>query len=136
MSVYVSKLVRNLVIERAGNRCEYCKTPHLLANLDFHIEHIIGVQHGGLSLPDNLAWCCSFCNWKKGPNIATILEPNDEPIPLFHPRKHNWFAHFNTEQGLILPLTQIGEATAKLLEFNRPERIEIRILLVQAGFYP
>lgn len=136
MSVYVSKLLRNLVIERAGNRCEYCRIPRLLSNLDFHIEHIIGIQHGGLSSPDNLAWCCSFCNWKKGPNIATILNYSDEPIPLFHPRKHNWFGHFDTEEGLILPQTKIGEATANLLELNLIERVEIRSVLVKAGFYP
>jgi len=136
MSVYVSKLVRNLVIERAGNRCEYCRIPKILSNYEFHIEHIIGIQHGGLSLPDNLAWCCSFCNWKKGPNIATLLDSSNDLVPLFHPRQHNWFAHFDTERGLILAKTQVGRATAKLLELNLPERVEIRNILALAGFYP
>lgn len=137
MSAYVSKLVRRFVIERAGNRCEYCRIPQAITNYEFHIEHIIGLQHGGSSLPDNLAWCCSFCNWKKGPNIATMLDNADEIIPLFHPRTQYWLEHFQVENdGIILPKTKVGQATSKLLEFNLPERIEIRAVLIQAGFYP
>jgi len=136
MSVHVPKWLRQLVIERAGNRCKYCRIPKALSNYDFHIEHIIGLQHGGSSLPDNLAWCCNFCNWKKGPNIATLIGPNNDIVSLFHPRQQNWFQHFNTQAGLIIPLTDVGKATAKLLEFNLSERVEIRAILTEAGFYP
>lgn len=136
MSIYVSKLVRALVIERAGNRCEYCRVPQFLTNYDFHIEHITGIQHGGSSSIDNLAWCCAFCNWKKGPNIATLLDSSNKIVPLFHPRTQNWFDHFEVKNGLIVSKTNIGKATAKLLEFNLPERIEIRTVLTLAGFYP
>jgi hypothetical protein len=40
--------LRRLVVERAGDRCEYC---HLHSghqtSVIFHIEHIIARQHGG-----------------------------------------------------------------------------------------
>jgi HNH endonuclease len=135
MSVYVSKLVRSFVIARAGNRCEYCRIPQALANYEFHIEHSISIQHGGSNSPDNLSWSCAFCNWKKGPNIATLLD-NNEIVPVFNPRTQNWFDHFEAKSGVILPKTKIGSATINLLEFNLPERVDIRALLTRAGFYP
>lgn len=136
MSAYISRVVRRFVIERAGNRCEYCRIPQIVSNFEFHIEHIIGLQHGGTSYLDNLAWCCSFCNWKKGPNLGTLLKPEGEIIPLFNPRHQNWFDHFEVDNGRVVPKTQIGKATSKLLEFNLRERVEIRAMLTVAGLYP
>ncbi len=136
MSVYISKWVRKLVIERAGHRCEYCRIPQLIANYEFHVEHIIGLQHDGPNSLDNLANCCPFCNWKKGPNLGSLLPPSQKIVPLFHPRKQNWFDHFRAENGLIIPLTNVGKATSKLLEFNLPERVEIRAMLSINGLYP
>jgi hypothetical protein len=136
MSAYISRIVRHFVIERAGNRCEYCRIPKAVSNFEFHIEHIIGIQHGGTSSPDNLAWCCSFCNWKKGPNLGTLLKPGGEIIPLFNPRLQSWSDHFEVDKGRIMPKTQVGKATSKLLEFNLRERVEIRAILTVAGLYP
>ncbi len=136
MRVKISNILKKLVINRAGNRCEYCRIPELLANYDFHIEHVVSIQHGGASSPDNLAFCCSFCNWKKGTNLATLLPPSDELVRLFNPRTQNWFEHFVNDGGTILPKTKTGEATIKLLEFNLLERVEIRQTLSIAGFYP
>lgn len=136
MSLYVPKPIRKLVIARAGNRCEYCRIPQFITNYDFHLEHVIGIQHGGDNSPDNLAWCCSFCNWKKGPNISTVLNDFDEVVPLFNPRRHVWFEHFESRDGFILGKSKHGLATVKLLEFNIRERVEIRSILSLAGFYP
>lgn len=136
MSVHVSKILRSFVIERAGNRCEYCRIPKVITNYEFHIEHIIGIQHGGTTTLDNLAWCCAFCNWKKGPNLGTLLDSGNEIVPLFNPRTQNWFEHFEVRNGMIIPKTKIAMATVKLLEFNLSERIEIRAVLTIAGFYP
>ena len=61
MSQYISRALRKLVIERAGHRCEYCRVPEYLSGFDYHIEHIIGVQHGGTNTLDNLAYCCPIC---------------------------------------------------------------------------
>ena len=132
----ISKALRDLVMLRAGNRCEYCRVPQALSNFDFHIEHIISIQHGGESHQMNLAYCCSFCNWKKGTNLATLVGSSMELVPLYNPRVQNWFEHFKSVNGWIQPLTPIGEATAKLLEFNLPERVEIRAVLSLSVFYP
>ena len=136
MSQYISRALRKLVIERAGHRCEYCRVPEYLSGFDYHIEHIIGVQHGGTNTLDNLAYCCPICNWKKGPNICTILLMGGELIPLFNPRKQNWFTHFEANNGRIIPLTVIGQATVKLLELNEFSKIEERLEMELGGFYP
>ena len=131
------KHLKKLVAIRAGGRCEYCRVLEYLSNYEFHLEHIIGLQHGGSSLPDNLAHVCSWCNWKKGPNIATILTSGGELIPLFNPRLQNWFDHFSADpSGQVFGESPIGHATIKLLELNHLERIKERIEMMKGGYYP
>ena len=136
MRAYVSGSIKKLVIARAGHRCEYCRVLAYLSAFDYHIEHIIGLQHGGPNSPNNLAYCCSICNWKKGSNISTILEFGGALIPLFNPRTQNWFDHFENQNGYIQPLTPTGEATVKLLELNQQNKVEERYTMEQTGFYP
>lgn len=133
---YISKNIRRLVEQRAGNRCEYCRVHAYLVGFGYHVEHIIGIQHGGNNNILNLAYACSYCNWKKGPNISTILKLGGELIPLFNPRIQNWFEHFEVKKGKIIPLTTIGEATIKLLDLNQPSRVDARFEMMLAGFYP
>jgi hypothetical protein len=95
------------------------------------------LQHGGTSVATNLAYSCAWCNWKKGPNIATVLDMKGSLIPLFNPRTQNWFSHFEVDgTGLLHGKTDIGKATIKLLELNRPERIDERLGMMVAGYYP
>jgi hypothetical protein len=136
MSQYISRANKKLIAERAGYRCEYCRVLQYLSAFDYHIEHIIGIQHGGPNTINNLAYCCSICNWKKGPNISTILEFGGAIIPLFNPRTQNWFDHFEVKNGILYPFTDIGEATIKLLELNVPTKVEERNEMIIAGFYP
>jgi hypothetical protein len=131
------KQLKKLAAIRAGGRCEYCRVLEYLSNYAFHLEHIIGLQHGGSSLPDNLAYVCSWCNWKKGPNIATIINASVELIPLFNPRTQNWFDHFNADTaGVLHGKSSVGKATIKLLELNHPERIKERFEMMKGGYYP
>lgn len=133
---YYSKNTRRFITGRAGNRCEYCRVLDYLVGFDYHIEHIIAEQHGGTSILSNLAYACSYCNWKKGPNISTILFLGGELVPLFNPRTQNWFDHFEVKRGEILPLSTIGEGTIKLLDFNQLTRIDARFEMMLAGCYP
>ena len=133
---YLSKSARRFVIARAGNRCEYCRVLDYLVSFEYHVEHIIGIQHGGTNALSNLAYACSSCNWKKGPNISTILYLGGELIPLFNPRKQNWFDNFEVNKGELLPLSPVGQATIKLLELNELTRIEARFEMMVPGCYP
>lgn len=136
MSAYISRTTRKLVMSRASHRCEYCRVLEYLSSFDYHIDHIIGIQHGGSNSLNNLAYVCSTCNWKKGPNISTILHLHGPLIPLFNPRTQDWFEHFEVKKGILEAKTTIAKATIKLLELNQDNKIEERFEMMLAGFYP
>ena len=83
------------------------------------------------------ALCCLRCNLKKGPNIAsTDPEAGSEYriVALFHPRQQRWQEHFHLrEDGRIEGLTPEGRATARLLDFNAEERIQLQKASDAAG---
>ncbi|MBI3761284.1 MAG: HNH endonuclease, partial [Chloroflexi bacterium] len=58
--------LRRQVIERAGERCEYCHTPDGLSFYSPEIDHVIARKHGGKTTLDNLARVCWRCNHHKG----------------------------------------------------------------------
>lgn len=136
MSKVFSTATRQFVALRADYRCEYCRKPEFVSNFTFHVEHIIGQQHKGSDHLDNLAYACSYCNWKKGPNISTLLFEEGPIIPLFHPRKNVWMENFYvTADGFIYAKTDIGEGTLRLLDFNAVDRVLERKLLVELGVF-
>lgn len=123
----MEELVRQLVRERAGNRCEYCRLPQQIgATVRFHIEHIRPCQHGGNDDPANLALACPTCNWNKGPNMSAVDPKTDILSPLFNPRSDRWREHFALVGLEIVGLTNVGRATLRLLRMNDPEYVEVR----------
>jgi hypothetical protein len=135
MSPSFSTALKKYIASRADYRCEYCKKPDIIANFSFHIEHIISHQHGGQNHISNLAYACSWCNWKKGPNIATILNDKGILLPLFHPRNDAWLDHFMITDGIITGKTDIATGTIRLLDMNTPELIMERVELTAAGYF-
>ena len=135
----VSDEMRQQVRHRAANTCEYCRLPETASVFAHQVDHIIAVQHGGLDDLDNLCLSCIRCNLKKGPNIASI-DPKDiglEVVELFHPRRHRWSDHFSLgPNGHIQGITAQGRATSRLLEFNAPERLQLRRVLMAQGWRP
>jgi hypothetical protein len=128
--------LREFVRQRAGSRCEYCHLPDAAQLLPFHVEHIIAKQHGGADDPGNLAWACDRCNAYKGPNIASVDPISKELTALFHPRRDKWSNHFSIVDGEILALSPSGRATARLLQVNSRNRVELRRELGELGLYP
>jgi len=135
MSKYFSQAIRQLIAARANFRCEYCRKPEIISNFSFHIEHIISKQHKGTDNLSNLAYACSWCNWKKGPNIATVLTEKGNLIPLFNPRIDEWNHHFKVENGVIIGTTNIAKGTIQLLQMNTTELILERKELMKAGLF-
>lgn len=133
---YVPARVRAIVVERAGGCCEYCRVSQNTSDVAFHVEHIIAVSHGGKTVENNLALSCLRCNLYKGTNIAAADPQTDEPTFLFHPRRHQWAAHFRLDGASIEPLTPEGRATVLVLRLNDPERVQQRDLLLQFDHYP
>jgi hypothetical protein len=136
MNSYIPVQIRVLVTKNAHHRCEYCRAHQSDLVFTFHVDHIISLKHGGGAGLDNLALSCSVCNQNKGTDLGTYLPGTHHLVRLFHPRRDVWQEHFEHEDGQILPLTDIGAATIKVLDLNNPDRIIFRRLLVQAGRYP
>ena len=57
-------------------------------------------------------------------------------VRFYNPRADGWKDHFFWSEGRIEPLTEIGEVTVRLLDFNHQERVAFRNLLAEAGRYP
>lgn len=53
------------VIERAAERCEYCRMHVALQGATFHIEHVLPRVLGGEDALDNLALAGPSCNLHK-----------------------------------------------------------------------
>ena len=121
-SAYVSVALRQQVAQRAGYRCEYCGIHEEHTVLGCQVDHIISEKHGGATAADNLAYACTFCNWYKGSDIASLAN-DGSLVPLFHPRRDEWAAHFAVVGVVIQTRTAVAEATARLLRFNVPERL-------------
>lgn len=122
---YISVVLRRKVMARASKRCEYCLIHEDDCFWGCEVDHIISEKHGGATSVGNLAFCCAFCNRHKGADIAA-LDPRRRVVPLFHPRRDQWHEHFQIRGLRIIGLTMMGKATAKLLRFNDPARLEER----------
>jgi 5-methylcytosine-specific restriction endonuclease McrA len=128
--------IRQEVARRAGYRCEYCLIHEEDTFYGCQVEHIISIKHGGTDDLDNLAYACAFCNYSKGANIATVLGEPDRMVRLYNPRRDSWQEHFRLEGAYIVPISEIGEATVKVLGLNHPARVMEREMLIRAGKYP
>jgi hypothetical protein len=126
----MDRATREFVRRRAEGVCEYCRLPqHALPVSDFHIEHVTARQHGGPDDEGNLAVACERCNLYKGPNLSAIDPETRQVVPLFHPRRDSWDAHFEVRGVAIVGLTPTGRATAALLNMNAPARLRLRASL-------
>lgn len=115
---------RESVRKRAACRCEYCAiTEEMLPDSDFHVDHVIAVQHGGQSELANLAWACERCNSYKGPNLTAIDSETRAVVLLYNPRTQQWAGHFVNRGALIHGVTPAGRATVQLLRFNTETRV-------------
>jgi 5-methylcytosine-specific restriction endonuclease McrA len=68
----IPRSMQQQIRERAGSLCDYCHLPDTATTLPFQIDHILAEKHGGLTIVENLAYCCLHCNAFEGPNIAGV----------------------------------------------------------------
>jgi hypothetical protein len=129
LNARVDQALRERVRRRANDRCEYC---HITQRDDpffqFHVEHIIALQHGGPTEESNLAFACHHCNLHKGPNLSGVDPLSGQIVSLFHPRTQVWDEHFETRGANIIGLTPTGRATVRVLSMNALTRLQLRAL--------
>jgi 5-methylcytosine-specific restriction endonuclease McrA len=94
---YVPAALRREVVERAGNRCEYCRLPAEVAFYPHEVDHVIAEKHGGTSDIDNLAFACWRCNRQKGSELTSFDPETALLSPLLNPRTQVWAEHFAYE---------------------------------------
>ncbi len=95
MSSHIPTALRRLVLERAGEQCEYCLIPQAAVLAAHETDHIIARKHGGATESDNLALSCALCNKRKGSDVAAIDPQTAQILPLYHPRRDRWTDHFH-----------------------------------------
>lgn len=118
--------LRRIVLERSGNRCEYCHLSQVGQEATFHIDHITPVSAGGETISDNLALACVSCSLRKGARQAAVDSVTQLEVSLFNPRRDSWSEHFRWEGARLESLTAIGRCTINALSMNRPLILDIR----------
>lgn len=91
---YIPDRLRQQVARRARARCEYCRLPLKYAYHPHEIDHIFAEKHGGLTASENLCLACIDCNRHKGSDICSLDPSTGEVVALYHPRRQNWYDHF------------------------------------------
>lgn len=133
---YISTELRQLVIIRANQCCEYCLVPESYALHRHETDHIIPRQHGGETTANNLALACLRCNRYKGPNVGSFDPLTGKLVPFFNPRLQKWTDHFQLEQAIIHPLTPEGRVTVHILRLNDHRRLLEREQMILKNSYP
>ena len=133
---FISARLRRDVIDRAGNRCEYCGLSQVGQEATFHIDHIVPRIDGGPTASANLALACVSCSLRKGAKMAAIDPQTGGEVPLFQPRTDAWSDHFRWSGEFLVPLSATGRATEIALCLNRPLIVAIRREEMLRGRHP
>jgi len=88
--IWVPTALRRLVIQRAADRCEYCRLSQAGQEATFHIDHIIPHTAGGETVSENLALACISCSLRKAARQIAIDPQSGQDVPLHHPRRDVW----------------------------------------------
>src|SRR6476661_6606248 len=101
----ISTSLRDEVILRADNRCEYCRLSQVGQEATFHLDHVIPRDAEGPTTSDNLALACVSCSLRKWAHQTAPDPENGAVVPLFNPRMQVWAEHFRWDGELVVPLT-------------------------------
>ena len=118
--------LRRLVIQRADNRCEYCRISQIGQVATFHIDHIVPVVAGGETVAENLALACVSCSLRKGARQELEDLETGQVVSIFNSRQQLWKEHFAWKGLQVVGLTATGRATVQALDLNRPTMLAIR----------
>lgn len=135
---HIPQELRRQIAERASNRCEYCHSTELVTGGPFHIEHVMPEARGGATETNNLAFACARCNLHKGQRMRSYDPVSRQLVPLFNPRKQQWWRHFGWSRDgtRIIGRTRTGRSTVIALQMNHPTIVRARSLWVSCGIHP
>lgn len=133
---YIPGNLRQLIIQEAGSRCEYCRLSQTGQEATFHIDHVLPLTLGGETLFENLALACVSCSLRKAARITANDPQTGIEATLFNPRRENWHEHFKWEGDYLTGLTATGRATVEALKMNRTMALAIRHEQAVQGRHP
>jgi len=122
----ITSRLRQAVVERAHNRCEYCGLFQEGQEATFHIDHVVPIAAGGQTVLENLALACVSCSLRKGAREVALDPITNKEVPIFSPRQDPWEKHFRWSGVEVMGLTAAGRATVEALRMNRLLALEIR----------
>ncbi len=128
--------LRQRVIQRAANHCEYCGLSQKGQEATFHIDHVVPVAADGNTSFKNLALACVSCSLRKAARQTAIDPQSGQEVVLFNPRKEHWRDHFKWDDVTLTGLTATGRATVTALNMNRSLILSIRREEVLIGRHP
>jgi hypothetical protein len=134
----LSSTIRESVMLRADQCCEYCRSQDRYSPNWFTIDHIVPPALGGSDEVGNLAYACFLCNRLKS-NRTSVFDPvSQRQAPIFNPRTDVWREHFswNDDCTLIIGLTPTGRGTVAALQLNREKLVDCRKALLVFGMHP
>jgi hypothetical protein len=133
-----SAAVREGVIIRSGNCCEYCKSQDKYSPNGFTIDHIVPESLGGTDDLENLAYACFLCNRLKSKKLHSIDGLTETHAPIYNPRIESWHEHFawNEDASIIVGISPTGRGTVAELKLNREKLIEYRKAILPLGTHP
>jgi HNH endonuclease len=129
---------RKEVPRRARGCGEYCLSQEPYSPDPFSVEHIIPLAKGGTHDLDNLAWSWQGCNSRKYVSTEALDSVTGQTVPLYHPRRDRWSAHFawNEDDTLVIDLTPTGRATVEELQLNRAGAVNLCRILSSMDIHP
>lgn len=135
---HVPAALRQLVQDRAGGICEYCRSQARFSPQPFSVEHITPRAAGGQTKADNLALSCQGCNGHKYSKQEAVDPVTGKVVPLFHPRTQRWRDNFawSADATLLAGLIPVGRATIEALRMNRVEVVNLRKVLYAVQKHP
>jgi len=133
---HIPARLRQLVLRRSRNRCEYCQLSQAGQEATFHLDHVRPVAAGGETVADNLALACVSCSLRKSAKQTAIDAETKTEVPLFNPRRDTWSEHFQWDGVRVVGLTATGRATIETLALNRPLILAIRREELALGRHP
>jgi hypothetical protein len=104
----LGRKVRN----RAGDRCEYCRSPASFSCAPFVCEHALPRVRGAGSGLADLGWACPACNGPKYAKTHALDPQKGRSVPLFNPRRQRGSRPFAWRPGLLMTEGKI--ATGRL----------------------
>src|SRR4051812_39538867 len=105
MSSDVSDALRRFLADRAFHVCEYCLVHETDCYLGCEADHVLSVKHGGLTIPENLAYACFHCNRHKGTDLGSISRITGSLVRFYNPRLDIWKEHFYFDEAVIKAIT-------------------------------